>query len=276
LAVIAILVSTVSACAATAGPSPSATGPVAWTRLGTADAHSLAFAPNDDRHLYFGHHGGILESTDGGRRWTPLGARADAMSMAVGDGTTMYIAGHDVFQASRDGGLSWDSVEADLPSLDIHAYARDPQDSDRMWAYLAEGGVYESTDGGRSWSLVYDGDIPILTAVEADGMTELLGLDPFSGVVRSTDGGRTWTVVSAPPAAPVVSIAATPDGGVVLLGAGDGLYRSDDRGASWRRILSVPLPLAVAVTSDADVVAAVSRQTDFYRSGDGGGTWPGP
>ncbi|MBA2701219.1 MAG: hypothetical protein H0U58_05880 [Chloroflexi bacterium] len=107
-------------------------------------------------------------------------------------------------------------------------------------------------------------------------MTELLGLDPFSGVVRSTDGGRTWTVVSAPPAAPVVSIAATPDGGVVLLGAGDGLYRSDDRGASWRRILSVPLPLAVAVTSDAKVVAVVSRQTDFYRSDDGGGTWPGP
>lgn len=39
--------------------SPDEGEPVSWTRLGTADVHSLAFDPADPTHLYFGHHGGL-------------------------------------------------------------------------------------------------------------------------------------------------------------------------------------------------------------------------
>ncbi len=280
-AVRTIIVAAVATVLMACSPSANQTtdppaGPTAWTRLGTADVHSLAFAPADSDHLYFGHHGGILESSDGGRNWKPLAARADAMSMSIGDGTSLYIAGHDVLQVSRDRGRTWEPVQADLPGLDIHGFTRDPADADRMWAYLAQGGVYESTDGGLEWRLVYDGHIPFLAAVRSGAGTELLGIDPATGLVRSTDGGHIWSPVSTPPAAPIVSIAALPDGKVILLGAGDGMYRSDDAGATWRRILSVPLPLAIAATPDGNVVAAVSRQTDFYRSDDGGLTWPGP
>jgi photosystem II stability/assembly factor-like uncharacterized protein len=198
------------------------------------------------------------------------------MSLDVGDGTTMYIAGHEVFQVSRDVGQTWSTVNADLPNLDIHGFARDPANPDRMWAYLAMGGVYESTDGGERWRLVFDGHVPFLAAVTADGATALLGLDPFTGLVKSTDGGTTWGAVSTPPTTPVVSIAATPDGRVVLLGGGDGLYRSDNGGSAWTRVLPVELPLAVAVTLDGRVIATVTRTKDFYRSDDGGATWPGP
>lgn len=268
-----------AACAPGASPSEqpqAARGPVPWVRLGTADAHSLAFAPGDLGHVFFGHHGGILESLDAGRAWQPLGARADAMSMDVGDGTTLYIAGHDVFQVSRDEGRTWSQLDADLPDLDIHGFARDPADRLRMWAYLARGGVYESTDGGTSWGKVYEGHVPFVTAVDAEARTRLLGLDPTAGIIQSDDAGRSWTVVSTPPASPVVSLAATPDGRTVLLGAGDGLYRSDDGGVTWRLILAVDLPLAIAVSEDGTVVAAVTRATDFYRSDDGGASWPGP
>ena len=123
------------------GPSPTPIQAVAWARLGTVDAHSLAFAPGSTEHLFFGHHFGMLESSDGGRTWQSLGTGGDAMEMAVGDGTTVYIAGHNVFQVSRDGGRSWQSPATDLPSLDIHGFTRDPADPARMWAYLATGGV---------------------------------------------------------------------------------------------------------------------------------------
>lgn len=268
----------IGACGPGVGPSmpPAASGPTAWNRLGTADAHSLAFAPGDPGHLLFGHHGGILESTDGGRTWEPLGARADAMSMDVGDGTVLYLAGHDVFQTSTDGGRTWSPVDADLPSLDIHGFARDPAVPQRMWAYLAQGGVYESIDGGSAWRMVYASHVPFLNAVDAADGTRLLGLDPTAGLVQSDDGGATWAVVSTPPSSPVVSLAAAPDGRIVVLGAGDGLYRSDDGGVTWRRILAVELPLAIAVSADGSTVAAVTRGTDFYRSDDGGVSWPGP
>jgi hypothetical protein len=93
-------------------------------------------------HLYFGYHFGVMESVDGGRTWRQLGGRADAMSFGVGDGTTLYIAGHEVFQVSGDGGRTWADIEADLPSLDIHGFTREPADGQHMWAYLAQGGVF--------------------------------------------------------------------------------------------------------------------------------------
>jgi len=206
-----------------------------------------------------------LESVDGGRTWRQLGGRADAMSPGVGDGTTLYIAGHEVFQVSGDGGRTWADIEADLPSLDIHGFTRDPADGQHMWAYLAQGGVFESTDGGVDWRRVSESHIPFVTAVREGDLMVLLGLDPFTGIVRSADGGATWTLVSRPPTSPVVSLSATPDGAIILVGGPDGLYRSDDHGSTWRQVLAVELPLAIAVSPDGEVVAAVSRRHRVLR-----------
>lgn len=249
---------------------------VAWAHLGTADVHSLAFVPGSLDHLYFGHHNGILETTDGGRTWRPLAARSDAMGMrAAGDGS-IVIAGHNVFQASTDKGATWTDIATDLPNIDIHGFARDPGDARRMWAYLATGGVYESGDGGSHWQQVYQGHIPFLFAYRTPVGTSLIGIDPGSGVVTSGDGGRAWTSDGYPPDAPVYSLSATTDGRTVLLGGPHGLFRSDDGGHRWRPTALMDPPFAMAVSDDGKSVAAVSRATDFYRSSDGGLSWPGP
>jgi photosystem II stability/assembly factor-like uncharacterized protein len=250
--------------------------PVPLARLGTEDVHSLAFAPGSTERLYFGHHGGILESHDGGRTWAPLPVRADAMGMRPASDGSIVIAGHEVLVASADGGRTWATIEADLPNIDIHAFARDPLDPLRMWAYLADGGVYESADGGTQWTKVYEGHIPFMTATTDGSSTSLVGIDPFQGFARSVDGGRTWNPVSQPEAYPTYSIAATSDGRTVALGVSDGLLRSDDGGASWA-LIKLPSPaFAAALSDDGQTIAVVTRTTDFYRSDDGGGSWPGP
>ena len=167
-------------------------------------------------------------------------------------------------------------IESDLPNIDIHAFALDPLDPLRMWAYLAEGGVYESTDGGTRWTKVYEGHIPFMTATTDGRSTILVGIEPFSGFARSDDGGRTWTAVSQPESFPTYSIAATRDGRVIALGVSDGLLRSDDGGVTWTSV-QLPSPaFAIAISDDGRSVAVVTRTTDFYRSSDGGRTWPGP
>ncbi len=249
---------------------------VAWTRLGTRDVHSLAFGPGSTDRLLFGHHGGVLETRDGGRSWDPLAVNADAMGMRpAGDGS-IVIAGHEVFQASYDAGRTWIPIDTDLPSLDIHAFARAPDDPARMWAYLAEGGLYESVDGGTSWNKVFDDHRPSLVAVSRQGVTVLIGLDPFTGLVESEDGGRNWRSLGAPPSSPVLTLAATPDGRSIVLGSTEGLFRSDDGGASWSESLLAGTLLAAAISEDGATVAAVTRETEFYRSDDGGRTWSGP
>jgi len=248
---------------------------VAWAALRTQDVHSLAFVGGDPAHVLFGHHGGLLESRDGGRTWSALPVRDDAMSMAPADDGSIVIAGHLVFTASRDGGATWASIAADLPSLDIHGFTRDPADPARMWAYLATGGFWESTDFGAHWTQVRADNVVFPVAVRDGSTTRLLGADA-TGLVSSTDGGRTWTTLGTPPTYPMTSLAATPDGQTIYAGAPDGLFRSDDGGRTWAATAYTGSAFAIATAPNGETVAVVSQETEFFRSPDRGASWPGP
>ena len=254
-------------------PGPGA--PASWARLGTQDVHSLAFVGDDPQHLLFGHHNGIAETRDGGRTWAPLPVGEDAMGMAAAADGSIVIAGHLVFTASSDGGQTWTPIATDLPNLDIHGFARDPADPARMWAYLATGGLWASTDSGAHWTRVREDNVIFPVAVNDGSTTRLLGVD-VNGLTASTDGGRTWTSLGEPPGIPVTNLVATPDGRTVYVETGDGVFRSDDSGASWQATDYTGQAFAVATTPDGESVAVVSRETEFFRSSDRGKTWPGP
>ncbi len=251
----------------------SAVSQAAWATLGTQDVHSLAFVDDDPQRLLFGHHGGILESRDGGRTWTALPVRDDAMSMAPAQDGSIVIAGHNVFTASRDGGQTWSAIPADLPSLDIHGFARDPLDPARMWTYLATGGLWESIDGGAQWTRVREDNVAFPFAIVRGGATRLLGVDA-TGLVASDDGGRTWAAVGTPPTYPMTAVAATPDGETIYAASPEGLFRSADGGATWRKTTFAGAPFAIATSPDGMTVALVDQSTEFFRSADGGQTWP--
>jgi photosystem II stability/assembly factor-like uncharacterized protein len=247
----------------------------AWARLGTEDVHSLEFVGDDLDHLLFGHHGGLSESRDGGRTWQQLPTTADAMAMQPAADGSIVIAGHEVFTASSDGGQTWQPVSADLPSLDIHGFTRDPADPSRMWAYLATGGLWESADGGAHWTRVREDNVLFPLAIDRGGSTRLLGVD-VSGLVASDDGGTTWSALGAPPTYPMTALAGTPDGTTLYAGSPDGLFRSDDGGRTWTQTAFNGSAFAIATSSDGDAVAVVTRTTEFFRSSDRGTTWPGP
>jgi photosystem II stability/assembly factor-like uncharacterized protein len=249
---------------------------VAWARLGTADVHSLAFDPADPDHLYFGHHGGLLESRDGGRSWQPTTlTNADAMNVRVSDGGLMQIAGHQVYVESRDAGQTWRPVPNDLPGLDLHAFATDPGDSAHAWVFAVGHGLFETTDGGRHWEQRQSDSFVALTIFQAEGQPVLVGLTQ-TGVARSDDGGRSWQPLGRPSGQPA-SLAASADGSVVYAGTTDGLQRSTDGGQTWSPTGLPNVPLTIAVPPDDDeTVGVVDDETRFYRSADRGATWPGP
>jgi len=224
--------------------------------------------------LLFGHHGGLLESRDGGRTWAPLGVRNDAMSTVPAADGSVVIAGHNVFTGSRDGGRTWAAIATDLPSLDIHGFARDPADPARMWAYLAVGGLWESTDFGAHWTRVREDNVLFPFAVRQGSTTALLGIDA-TGLVGSSDGGRSWVTIGRPPTYPMTSLAATLDGGTIYAGSPDGLFRSVDGGRTWTDTAYRGSAFATATSADGKTVVLVSRETEFFRSDDGGTTWPG-
>ena len=272
LAALAVAAVAVVAAAILATQRP---GQASWTRFGTQDVHSLAFVDGDPERILFGHHGGLLSSSDGGRTWAALPVRQDAMSTSAASDGSIVIAGHEVFAASRDGGATWASIDADLPSLDIHGFTRDPADPARMWAYLAIGGLWESSDFGSHWTEVQADNVLFPLAVRMGQTTRLVGVDT-SGLVASDDGGRSWTNLVIPETYPLTALTGTADGRVLLAGSPDALFRSDDGGRSWTKTTYVGSVFAIATDTEGTTIAVVSKETDFYRSNDGGATWPGP
>lgn len=272
IVVIALLAIGAIVAALVATRSPGRAEP--WARLGTEDVHSLAFVGSGTDRVLFGHHGGLLSSTDGGATWASLPVAEDAMSTSAASDGSIVIAGHEVFRASLDGGATWNAIDTDLPSLDIHGSARDPSEPARMWAYPASGGLWESTDGGATFVQVRADNVLMPTAV-LGSPTRLLGVDA-TGLIESLDGGRTWSGLAMPPTFPMTALAAAADGRTLYAGAQDGLYRSVDAGRSWSATSYEDSVFALATSADGRTVILVDRSADVYRSDDSGATWPGP
>ena len=119
------------------------------------------------------------------------------------------------------------------------------------------------------------GDWPVLAVMRSGGTTVLVGLSA-AGLGSSSNGGRTWQQLPAP-GGQIASLAATPDGSVLIAGTTNGIYRSVDGGRSWQPTGFTGLAITVAVApTDPNVIAVVDDKTRFFRSDDGGATWPGP
>ena len=259
-----------------AGGRTATGGATAWSTLGTRDVHSLAFDPADPQHLYFGHHGGLLETTDGGRRWQAAALQgADAMNVAAPVGDFFQVAGHEVYKETTDGGQTWQDVPNNLPGLDLHSFAADPGDPAHAWVFSVGNGLFETTDKGRTWELRQPGGWGAMGTFIADGKTVLLGISS-NGLSRSDDGGRSWNVLGQP-SGQLASVAASADGAVLYAGTTLGVSRSVDGGRTWTSTSLKSVGVTVAVSrTDPNLVAVVDDKTRFFRSVDRGASWPAP
>lgn len=116
----------------------------------------------------------------------------------------LYATGHDVFRVSRDGGQTWSAVTHDLPGSDIHGFAQDPVDPRRLFAYVADAGVFTSADAATTWALLPSqpegGAMMVTLACNGTRLYAAAGAD----ITASQDFGATWTPLPAQPPAGVL------------------------------------------------------------------------
>jgi photosystem II stability/assembly factor-like uncharacterized protein len=163
-----------------------------------------------------------------------------------------------------------------------------------------KGVVYKTTDGGKLWKKIWEGDnlaryiwidprnpdvLYVSTGIfdrEAANSDYDSNTPGGVGVIKSLDGGATWQEMNnglknlyigslfMHPANPDILLAAA---GVVTYNEGSGVFLSVDGGASWKMTLESNIMTAVEfAVSDPDIAYAGSFHA-FYRSEDGGLTW---
>ncbi len=229
--------------------------------------------------------GGVWKSINGGSTFKPVFDLPDVQSIGavtidlhnpknvwVGTGESWMrnsVSIGDGIYKSTDGGENWTNVGL-KGSEHIAKILVDPADSDTVYACATghayddntEGGVYKTTDGGKTWRKVLAG----ANHSTGCGMLSMAVKQPKTLYASMWDFRRqAWTFRSG--------------------GPGSGLFKSTDGGEHWTeftRANAAGFPekpygrIAVQeAPSNPDVVYAMveSKDSALFRSSDGGKNW---
>ncbi len=130
---------------------------------------------------------------------------------------------------------------------DARAFAADPHDHRHIFLGTTNGTVYDSHDGGQSWTRlarVGNRDDLVLDNIVVDPLTpDHIYLGAWGvgyaggGLYTSMDGGRTWASNAAMDGHSVLALTMAPsDPKILVLGALDGVFRTVDGGSTWALI----------------------------------------
>jgi photosystem II stability/assembly factor-like uncharacterized protein len=225
--------------------------------------------------------GGVWKSVDGGTTFKPIFDKQPSLSIGsvaidpsnpktvwVGTGESWVrnsvSVGTGIYR-SRDGGDNWEALGL-ADSEHISRVIVHPKDSNtvyacalgHLWNSNTERGVFETTDGGKTWNkLLYRND--------STGCAEMV-MDPQDASILYA---AMWDVRREPH-------------NFRSGGPGSGLFKSTDAGATWHE-LRKGLPegdlgrigIAVAPSNHSRVYAVVEARnhTALFRSDDGGESW---
>ena len=244
-----------------------------WSRLsqGVTIAVSPTFA--DDSTIYLGTMDGhILKSIDGGEKFSLVGKLDDAViSLAISpdfatDGTLYAGIPNGVYK-SVDGGSNWQTASKGIVWLEeldagkegtIKLAISPSYKGDRTVFIGTAGGVFKTTDRGKSWQQLVD------TGYDDNGYIEGIALSPDfkrdrtlmvsvrgRGLFKSIDGGKTFTEV------------------------GQDLIQNNHLLSNMYGFplvaASMPIKFSPAYAQDQTIYGYAESQ--LFKSSDGGNTW---
>ena len=167
----------------------------------------------------------------------------------------------------------------------INTVAYHPEDTDIILAGFSSGGIFKTTNGGQSWTPVFDQQLFLaIGAITFDplqpnvvyagtGDPNISGF-PFigDGIYKSTDTGETWTYIGLKETRIISRIIVHPTNSDILYVAAmglpflpntdKGLYKSIDGGQTWQQILFLGEETGVI-----DVVLDAQNPEFLYAAG---------
>ena len=226
----------------------------------------------------------LYRTVDSGASWNALDANISGAVSSVspdpGTPGVLVAATETGIFRSADTGQSWT-----MGSTLSNAYlSRSPANTSTLYAISCCTQVYQSTNGGVSWSLRGSPGVSV-DRVVADPVTANTAYayhaQNNSGLYKTTDGGGTWhpSTNGLPAGAIIDSMAAASDGSLYVDISGRGVYKSTNQGASWSAVNSglgsfaaVLNGLAVSASNPSLLYKSVNGGV-IYKTTNGGASW---
>jgi len=277
------------------GVYKSSDGGKTWRNVGLRDSYHIGAVrvhPKNADIVYvaaLGHlwgpnpERGVYRSTDGGATWKQVltrGPDAGAVDIAL-DPTNPRVLYAGFWQVRRnpyhfdsggpgsglwkstDGGDNWTDISRS-PGLPRGVLGRigvtvSPANPDRVWAIVeaADGGVFRSDNGGRTWTKTNEQSILRQRAwyyshIFADPRSADTLYALNVGMYKSIDAGRTWSPIS-PPHGDNHALWVAPDNPLRMIQGNDGGANiSNDGGRTWSSIMNQPTAQFYRVALDND------------------------
>ncbi len=174
---------------------------ITWTKVTPDNDAYFSFAINSAGHIYAGtgfyqlcgiinvcDYGDIYRSTNNGGSWSKVASKLDdfVYTLAVNPSGRVFAGtGEGVYRSRNE---FWDK----LNSYNTRSLVIDPLDPNIILDGTS-GGIWRSSDGGDSWTLVRSMPNNFTWTLVAQPTGEILAGTQRDGVLKSNDAGMTWT-----------------------------------------------------------------------------------
>ncbi len=160
-----------------------------------------------------------------------------------------------------------------LPGTDIHGFT--VAGNGWLYANLAGGGLYRSTDGGKNWNFVTEATTRAYKIVAATGVPPVLyAVTQDQGLIRSSNGGTTWKQIKVD--GQPLTMAVETSGAILISLSNSSILRSSDNGTTWSELKAPEAFILLAVNPKNNKnIYGVSDVGQVYSSFDAGKTWGG-
>ena len=262
------------------GTSPMATtvdGGVTWTplpltgavgfpqALSCADANNCALvaglqADSPGDHLTWTADGGATGTTllSGGLDMAALAFASPTRVIAVGAGGATLASDNDGHSYARVGGEVGGEFIGLRPSV-----------GDTLFAWVGDGTLARSTDGGRTWSPL--GSATLSRVIDVSFVSDQLGylLSASGALQRTDDAGASWSFVTGQATGGRALVATGPD--ALLVATRRGVLRSTDAGATFEPAAGARGSVSAFDSAGTTLIAYGAKAV--LASRDGGARW---
>ena len=213
--------------------------------LASTQVESLLIDSQNPQVLYASTMGGVFKTEDGGENWYRIG-EGTYLLMDYQDNSHLYARDENGIYETTDQGSTWKSMyvlKKDCPD-EIHSWVIHPADGNVLFIGGGETcqGVYQSSDGGGSWTLIGMKDKPDIDAL-AIGSDEQGNYSIYtnfaspiveaeSGIYVSHDGGANWSQTRIFGYSDILT--SDPEDPAIIYYTGNTLLVTRYKGDSWK------------------------------------------